>query len=194
MRKFGVNCLAIAASFAVAISSATGVANAVPVEQTGKLSAVSIQEQTTAKSERKPDRRSADVSCLAKAIYFEARGESVEGQYAVGRVILNRVKSRYYPNSICGVVFQNAHKKNRCQFSFACDGRKDEARNVKSWQQSVSIAEVLTCDFACDAPQIAASIHASTHYHTTAVSPSWSRKLEKTGQIGAHIFYFAERR
>ena len=56
------------------------------------------------------------------AIYFEARDESIKGQIAVGQVIMTRVRSAYYPNTICGVVYQGQWNKNACQFSFACDG------------------------------------------------------------------------
>ena len=67
----------------------------------------------------------AEQKCLANAIYFEARSESLRGQAAVAQVVLNRVRNPAYPNSICGVVYQNDNWRNRCQFSFACDGIKD---------------------------------------------------------------------
>ena len=63
------------------------------------------------------------LQCLAKAIYFEARGESEKGQLAVGRVVLNRVESGAYADTICGVVVQGSERPNSCQVSFACDGR-----------------------------------------------------------------------
>ena len=69
------------------------------------------------------DDAGAEKRCLAEAIYFEARGESEEGQAAVAQVVLNRVSSGLYPASICGVVYQNRQRRNACQFSFACDGR-----------------------------------------------------------------------
>ncbi|MGI9415449.1 MAG: cell wall hydrolase, partial [Hyphomicrobiales bacterium] len=74
------------------------------------------------------------TGCLAVAIYYEARAESELGQIAVAQVILNRVESRAYPSSICGVVYQNAHMRNRCQFSFTCDGRPDDPQHAKAWQ------------------------------------------------------------
>ena len=67
----------------------------------------------------------AEQTCLANGIYFEARGESVRGQAAVAQVMLNRVRNPAYPNSICGVVYQNDKWCNRCQFSFACDGSQE---------------------------------------------------------------------
>src|SRR5688572_19337306 len=74
-----------------------------------------------------------ELRCLAEGIYFEARGEPLRGQLAVGRVILNRVASDAYPNTICDVVYQNDHMRNRCQFSFACDGKPDTIAEYDSW-------------------------------------------------------------
>ena len=74
-----------------------------------------------------------ELWCLATAIYFEARGESYRGQVAVAQVVLNRVKHKLYPDTICGVVFQNQNRRNSCQFSFACDGRPERITDDKSW-------------------------------------------------------------
>ena len=73
----------------------------------------------------------AQQRCLAEGIYFEARGEPVSGQAAVSQVILNRVRNPHYPNTICGVVYQNKHWRNRCQFSFACDRIRDPGTRQK---------------------------------------------------------------
>ncbi|MCX2723747.1 cell wall hydrolase [Roseibium salinum] len=122
--------------------------------------------------------------CLAEAIYFEARGESEEGQVAVAQVVLNRVKNPSYPDSICGVVYQNRHKRNRCQFSFACDGIKDRIASPVAWKTAQRLAlEVL------DGKQYLKMVDASTHYHATYVSPRWARSMAKRGQVGEHIFY-----
>ncbi|WP_298813755.1 cell wall hydrolase [uncultured Roseibium sp.] len=122
--------------------------------------------------------------CLAEAIYFEARGESEEGQVAVAQVVLNRVKNPAYPNSICGVVYQNKHKRNRCQFSFACDGIKDRISSPAAWKT----AQRLTKD-VLNGKQYLKMVDASTHYHATYVSPRWARSMAKRGQVGLHIFY-----
>ncbi len=122
--------------------------------------------------------------CLAEAIYFEARGESEEGQVAVAQVVLNRVKNPSYPNSICGVVYQNKHKRNRCQFSFACDGIKDRISSKGAWRTAQRLTkEVL------DGKQYLKMVDASTHYHATYVNPRWAKSMAKRGQIGLHIFY-----
>ena len=85
-------------------------------------------------------RNEAEALCLAKAIYFEARGEGPLGQLAVAQVILNRVKDPAFPKTICGVVFQNASDFNRCQFSFACDGVPDRVADKAAWGTAVAIA------------------------------------------------------
>ena len=81
--------------------------------------------------------RAKAEKCLANAVYFESRGESVRGQIAVAQVVMNRVFSPFYPNDVCGVVYQNAHRHNACQFTFACDGIPDivtEPRRVGTRQ------------------------------------------------------------
>ncbi|TYC52749.1 cell wall hydrolase [Rhodobacterales bacterium] len=122
--------------------------------------------------------------CLAEAIYFEARGESEDGQTAVAQVVLNRVKNPAYPDTICGVVYQNRHKRNRCQFSFACDGIKDRISSPIAWRTAQRLArEVLNGE------HYSKMVDASTHYHATYVNPRWARSMAKRGQVGLHIFY-----
>lgn len=133
----------------------------------------------------------AEARCLAIGIYHEARGEPDAGQIAVGQVIMNRVRSNYYPDTPCGVVFQNAEKKHRCQFSFACDGRSDEPQDFDAWARAVAIAGTLV---EGDNPALDADLAISTHYHATSVRPGWAAKLRRTGQIGRHIFYFSKAR
>lgn len=130
-----------------------------------------------------------EVECLARAIYFEARGESVAGQRAVARVILNRVESRFYPNSICGVVYQNDHLRNACQFSFACDGKPDRITDEKAFRKAEAIARRA---FGCVQSwcKLADPVGRSTHYHADYVKPGWANRLERTGRIGSHIFYY----
>ncbi len=122
--------------------------------------------------------------CLAQGIYFEARGEPVKGQAAVSQVILNRVRNPHYPNSICGVVYQNKHWYNRCQFSFACDRVRDRIRNKKLYRVAKHVAAETTAGRIW-LPQVGSS----THYHATYVNPRWNRKMKRVGKIGLHIFY-----
>jgi len=126
----------------------------------------------------------ASLRCLAEAIYFEARGESELGQAAVAQVVLNRVHSEHYPDSVCDVVYQNRDWKNRCQFSFACDGHVDRIRNQESWGTAQRIALEVG-----EGRSWLAEVGHSTHYHATYVKPRWIRDMVKTDRIGKHIFY-----
>lgn len=122
--------------------------------------------------------------CLTAGIYFEARGEPVRGQAAVAQVILNRVKNPAYPNSICGVVYQNKEWRNRCQFSFACDKIKDKVNDPKRWQTASYVARETTHGRIW-----LTEVGSSTHYHATYVKPRWARAMQKVGRIGLHVFY-----
>ena len=131
------------------------------------------------------------LECLATAIYFEARGEPEKGQRAVGQVVLNRVASENYPDSVCDVVYQNSERRNACQFSFTCDGKPDEITEKELYRDIRRLAaDLLNCDPPCREDQNAESrLWTSTNYHATYVNPSWARKLIRTGQVGQHIFY-----
>lgn len=122
--------------------------------------------------------------CLAIGIYFEARGEPAEGQAAVSQVILNRVRNPTFPNSICGVVYQNSHWRNRCQFSFTCDGIKDRVTSPRHWKLAQEIAMATTAGkIWLD------DIGSSTHYHADYVNPRWAHSMKRLTKIGLHIFY-----
>ncbi len=129
-------------------------------------------------------RTSAERRCLANGIYFEARGESVQGQKAVAQVIVNRVKNPAYPNSVCGVVYQNKHMKNACQFSFACDGIRDRVSAGRHWKMAKKVA-----NDAIDGRVWLSSIGSSSHYHADYVKPRWRRSMKRMVKIGRHIFY-----
>src|SRR5690606_4966325 len=100
----------------------------------------------------------AEQKCLATAIYFEARGESLKGQAAVAQVVLNRVRNPAYPSTVCGVVYQNQHLRNRCQFSFACDGRKDRITSPAHYKVAQEIAMAVTAG-KIFIPEVASSTH-----------------------------------
>jgi spore germination cell wall hydrolase CwlJ-like protein len=133
------------------------------------------------------------LRCLAEGMYFEARGEPWRGQLAVGRVILNRVASGNYPNTVCGVVYQNSHLHNRCQFSFACDGHADNIRNATVWYRVRGYAAWLLANDPNGRErseyQVLASLESATHYHADYVRPHWASVFELTARIGRHIFY-----
>ncbi len=128
--------------------------------------------------------RLAEKNCLARAIYFEARSEPEAGQIAVANVILNRVKSKRYPDSICGVVYDGAHRLNSCQFSFACDGKKDAPKSAKQWSKAKKLASRA---LAGDA--YVRVVSTATHYHADYVQPNWSGSMKRLIKIGRHIFY-----
>lgn len=136
------------------------------------------------------------IYCMALNIYFEARNDHTAGQAAVGDVVLNRVMHKDYPNSICAVIKQGPTSKwwkekgkevplrDRCQFSWYCDGRSDEPKKGDSWQKAYDIALGLVV-----LNRYRGITEGATHYHATYVNPSWSKNLFLVGRIGEHIFY-----
>ncbi len=126
-----------------------------------------------------------EKACLATAIYHEARGESLRGQFAVAEVILNRVGSRKFPNSICGVVYQGvrAGRYGGCQFSFACDGNSEAMPNRGSASRAKRIAQGMVDGGHRGLTQ------GALYFHTTAVNPTWANRFTQTTHIGAHLFY-----
>ena len=148
-----------------------------------ELSAVksAVQEQALADA--------AEQQCLAEAIYYEARSESTRGQKAVAEVIHNRVESRFYPDTICGVVYQGTERalaqgKKNCQFSFTCDGSMERWTPVgEHWDKAQQLAAI-SIEGA-----FKEQTRGATHYHTNYVRPVWSKRLKRTTQIGTHKFY-----
>lgn len=122
--------------------------------------------------------------CLATAIYFEARGESYRGQVGVAQVVMNRVKHKVYPNTVCGVVFQNQSRRNACQFSFACDGIPERVSDKKSWAQAEEIAKKVS-----NGSLYLTEVANATHYHASYVSPRWAPRMKRMTKIGLHLFY-----
>ena len=128
--------------------------------------------------------RAKAEKCLANAVYFESRGEPVRGQIAVAQVVMNRVFSPFYPKTVCGVVYQNAHRHNACQFTFACDGIPDIVTEPDAWERAKRIARD-TLDGKLWMPEVAKS----THYHAFWVHPSWVGEMKKLYSLGVHKFY-----
>jgi spore germination cell wall hydrolase CwlJ-like protein len=128
-------------------------------------------------------------SCLARAVYFEARSESTLGQLAVATVILNRVKASDNSSSICGVVYKGANRLNACQFSFACDGKPDVPDDMGAWNTALNITTLaLTTDEEIPDRQMQIVANA-TYYHADYVDPYWSKSMHRLTKIGRHIFY-----
>ena len=131
----------------------------------------------------KVGKRSKQWRCLTTALYFEARGENKVGQVAVAEVILNRVDSNSFPDSVCGVIQQGQKYLNRCQFSYMCDGKAEYIGDRKSFEELGKIAWVMLKG----KPRILTG--KATFYHSATVRPRWSRRLVRTARIGDHIFY-----
>ena len=122
-------------------------------------------------------------ACLTEALYFEARGETVKGQFAVGEVILNRVSSPSFPDTICGVINQGTGRKFACQFTYTCDGRAEVIREPKAYEMAGKVAKMVMDGM----PRTLTD--GATFYHTKAVRPRWARGFERTASIGFHHFY-----
>ncbi|MDP2410856.1 MAG: cell wall hydrolase [Pseudolabrys sp.] len=132
----------------------------------------------------KGEERAKSQKCLANAVYFESRGEPVRGQIAVAQVVLNRVFSPFYPNNVCDVVYQNVHRHNACQFTFACDGIPDVVTEPDAWTRADRIANDML-DGKLWMPEVAKS----THYHASYVRPNWIGEMKKLYHTGIHSFY-----
>ena len=141
-----------------------------------------------------PDR---SAECLALNMYHEARGQGIAGELAVTAVVLNRVNDKRYPNTICEVVEQGPTRaswqnpqvrypiKNRCQFSWFCDGKSDTPRNKKIYNRMYNLADAILGNEI----SFLDITGGATHYHADYVSPAWAKTKTKTVEIQDHIFY-----
>ena len=136
------------------------------------------------------------IQCLAENIYFEARGQSIAGQLAVGHVTINRVDSAQYPNTVCDVVYQAKYyinwkgnyvpKRHQCQFSWYCDGRPEEINDTASWKRALMIAE-----FVFYRGEDSDMTGGSLWYHARHVKPYWTSSMVQVRTIDDHVFYVA---
>ena len=140
----------------------------------------------------------AEHECLAKNIYFEARNQSLAGQLAVSHVVMNRVKSDRYPNTICEVVQQGLTSrwwkkehgktvmlKNKCQFSWYCDGLSDEPKEKTTWRNALIVAKDAYTLYKLGTDVTDGSMW----YHAQNVSPNWKSDFDYIGRIDDHLFY-----
>ena len=132
-----------------------------------------------------------ELECMTMNIYFEAALESTAGKLAVAQVTLNRVKSNHYPNTVCSVVKQGRHHesgfpvRDRCQFSWYCDGKHDTPSMGKMWGESQKVAI-----YVLENAKLLDITDGATHYHADYIdSPRWASLRDKTMQIDTHIFY-----
>jgi N-acetylmuramoyl-L-alanine amidase len=126
------------------------------------------------------------ISCLALTIYHEARGESERGKLAVGHVVMNRTRSVLFPASVCDVVQQGGQRRDRCQFSWWCDGRSDRPKDQAALRESLWLAEEIY--YGCTSDPTAGALW----YHSAAVKPSWSKSFGRGRRIDRHVFYRGE--
>jgi spore germination cell wall hydrolase CwlJ-like protein len=129
------------------------------------------------------DSRERALTCLTQAVYYEAASEGVDGGRAVAQVVLNRMRHPGYPASVCGVVYQGSDRGTGCQFTFTCDGSLLRAPADSLWTRSRKIAEEAL------AGRVYAPVGHATSYHADYVLPYWADSLDKSVQIGRHIFY-----
>ena len=126
---------------------------------------------------------SAALLCLATVIYYEARSEPVEGQYAVAEVVMNRVRDKGFPNTVCEVVAEDrGSRAYDCQFSFMCDGKPEDMQNTEAKALAESIAYIV-------ATGEVDTVGDATYFHTTGTNPSWASQFTVQRVIGNHIFY-----
>ena len=125
----------------------------------------------------------SELACLTEAIYFEARGESINGQIAVAEVIINRAENPIFPSTICGVIKQGAENLNSCQFSYKCDGDPEYMTNRKAKKRAADVAILMMKGERRHLTDRA------THYHADYVDPYWASSLKKTATVGTHLFY-----
>jgi len=141
------------------------------------------------------ENRAKQVECLAKNIYFEARNEPFAGQFAVALVTLNRVRDTTFPDTICKVVYQGIHtadgfpKRDRCQFSWYCDGVSDIVRNSEAYNTTQKIANLAMLQYSKLKSEGLDYTEGAIYYHTYEINPRWSTAYPKVGRIGDHIFY-----
>ncbi len=133
----------------------------------------------------KTDEKSRDraLECLTQAVYYEAASEGLDGERAVAQIVLNRMRHPAYPSTVCGVVYQGSQRPGGCQFTFTCDGSLARVPVQSLWKQAQKVAT------AALAGKVYAPVGHATHYHADYVLPYWAESLDKSVQIGRHIFY-----
>jgi N-acetylmuramoyl-L-alanine amidase len=126
----------------------------------------------------------AETKCLALSVYWESKTETRQGQLAVAHTVLNRTKHPKFPNTICGVVAQKPEgKKKGCQFSWWCDGKRDEPKDDHDWQEAVDVAKASLKD-AGD------PTGGALYFHSSKIKPpAWAGKRKRLARIDDHIFY-----
>lgn len=140
-----------------------------------------------------------EIRCMALNIYHESKWQSIEGKRAVAYVVMNRVRSNKYPNNVCDVIFQGPTRpswrnqsvqipvRNMCQFSWWCDGKSDEVRNIEKYKECFFVAIQVLGEYGTRYEKD--PTNGSLWYHADYVDPHWNDIYRKEVVIGAHIFY-----
>jgi spore germination cell wall hydrolase CwlJ-like protein len=134
-------------------------------------------------STQSPDDAARALDCLTQAVYYEAGNQSDDGQRAVAQVVLNRVRDRAFPSSVCGVVYQGSQRATGCQFTFTCDGSLNRTPTATGWARARAVAS------SALAGAVYAPVGSATFYHANYVSPWWASNMDRIATVGAHIFY-----
>ena len=148
-----------------------------------------------------PENKTAAKECLAVNMYHEARDQGTAGRLAVSAVVLNRVRDSRFPNTVCEVVYQAQMKpswktgkpvpiRNRCQFSWYCDGKSDKIKDKKTYQRILDFAGLILHNDI----EFLDITDGATHYHADYVKPDWAKTKTRTTEIGDHIFYRWEKK
>jgi Cell Wall Hydrolase len=166
---------------ALTLPTATQIVAAAPVDQPDTV----VPARAPTDSEIEGLKILARTECLADAMYYKARGEGTAGQLAIAEVVYNRMHTGEYPRNICGIVFEGARQHTGCQFSFTCNGDMQRPKSAAAWRQAERLAlRIVTGNLA-----LGDTTGDATSFHAVEVQPGWSGTMERTTQIGNHIFY-----
>ena len=157
---------------------------ATPVAALGSIPSAVRQADKSLVEELVVNKLMAEHRCLSEVLYYEARGEGLKGQKAVAEVVFHRMRTGNYGRSICAIVYEGADKPG-CQFSFTCNGELKQAKAPGAWLR----AQVLAARILTGEENLSDVTGGATSFHATSVQPDWANDLQRTVQIGNHIFY-----
>ena len=179
---FAALATVLATASATLGSAMTGHPNIPPTDHIAALTSAAPTPQSV--SDMALTQLMAEHRCLTEALYYEARGEGGSGQRAVAEVVFHRLSTGNHGHTICAVVYEGSSRPG-CQFSFTCNGDLRRSRETAAWTESEDLAaQILTGEV-----MLRNATGGATNYHAVWVSPAWAPTLEKTTQIGNHIFY-----
>ena len=146
--------------------------------------AVAVAEAPKSSTDGAMSQLLAEHKCLSEVLYYEARGEGADGQKAIAEVVFHRMNHGDYGHSICAVVYEGANRSG-CQFSFACNGDTKRAKQLDAWHR----AEALAASILTGQVPLRNATGGALNFHSASVSPDWADTMDKTTQIGNHVFY-----